>query len=246
MHNSLQAVRVDDRRFIFGMTVTLLLVVFAGFADTYFLWPITRVTHAANGRPLAPSLPLMVHAHALLFTGWMLLITVQAGLVASGRVARHRRLGRVGAVLVPLMLVTGFMTSIEGARNGWNPGGPYPDGLSFMFVGIMDLTVFASLTTAGLLFRRHADLHKRLMLLGTLGLMWPAVTRIPLLAGRVPLMFAVLFALVLTPAVRDFWRGARTRWITLAVGVGICATFPLRVAIGNSSAWRSVAAWLTQ
>jgi hypothetical protein len=85
------------------------------------------------------------------------------------------------------------------------------------------------------------------MLLGAIGgLMWPAITRMPLVAGRLPLMFGLLTMLVFAPAVRDFVAGCRTRWLTLSLGLAILATFPLRVAIGDSAAWRALAAWLVQ
>jgi hypothetical protein len=46
------------------------------------------------------------------------------------------------------------------------------------------------------------------MVLGTMGgLMWPAITRMPVVAGRFPLMFALLSALVLALGKR--FRGAR-------------------------------------
>jgi hypothetical protein len=131
--------------------------------------------------------------------------------------------------------------------DGWNPGGPYPDALSFMFVGIADIVVFTSLTAAGLAWRRRPDVHKRLMLLGTIGgLMWPAITRMPMVAGRFPLMFGVLTTLVLAPAVRDFLTRSRARWLSLGVGLAVLATFPIRPIIANSSAWRALAGWMIQ
>ena len=242
-----QPAAIAERRFLAGMAFTSVAVVFAGFAASYYLWPLTRATHYPAGQPISASLPLIVHVHAIVFSAWAGLLVVQAALVSQGKVAVHRRVGRLGAGLLPIMVVTGLMTAVRGARDGWNPGGPYPDALSFMFVGIADMIVFTGLTSAGLALRGRPDLHKRLMLLGTIGgLMWPAITRMPLVAGRFGLMFGLLTALVLAPAVRDWIAGARARWLTLTVGVGVLATFPLRVAVGNSAEWRSFAAWVIQ
>ena len=238
---------VDDRRFFAGMALAALAVMFAGFATSYYLWPVTRATHYPAGQPISPSVPPIVHLHAVLFSAWVLLLATQVSLVLTGRVAMHRRLGGFAAGLIPLMIVTGLLTAVRGARDEWNPGGPYRDALSFMFVGVADIAVFSGLAIAGLAWRRRPDLHKRLMLLSTLGgLMWPAITRMPVVAGRFPLMFGLLSALVLAPAMHDFWRGMRMRWLTLAVGLGILATFPLRAAVGNSAAWRAFATWLVQ
>lgn len=236
-----------ERRFFAGMTYAAAAIVFAGFATSYYLWPITRLTHYPTGRPISPSLPLLVHLHAAIFTGWVGLLVAQAVLVTRGSIGAHRRAGRAGAVLMVGMVLAGLMTSVQGARDGWNPGGPYRDALSFMFVGIADIAVFTVLTAAGLAWRGRPEVHRRLMVLGTTGgLLWPAITRTPGIAGGVPLMFGVLASVVLAPAIRDFVARSRYRWLTLLVGLGVLATFPLRVAIGNSDAWRAFAAWITR
>jgi hypothetical protein len=241
------AATASERRFFATMAFASLAVVFAGFATSYYLWPISRATHYPAGQPISSSLPILVHVHAVLFSAWVGLLVVQATLVSRGAVTSHRRLGRLGAGLVIAMVLTGLSTAIRGARDGWNPGGPYPDALSFMFVGIADIAVFSTLTASGLVWRSRPDVHKRLMLLGTIGgLMWPAITRMPVVAGRFPLMFGLLATLVLAPAVRDFLTRSRARWLSLAVGVGVLATFPVRIAIGNSSGWRTFAAWIVQ
>jgi hypothetical protein len=238
---------VDDRRFFAGMALAALSVVFLGFATSYYLWPITRATHYPAGQPISSSVPLIVHLHAAAFSAWILLLVAQVSLVMTGRVPVHRRLGGLAAGFIPVMAMTGLLTAVRGARDGWNPGGPFPDALGFMIVGVADIAVFTGLAVAGLAWRRRPDVHKRLILLATLGgLMWPAITRMPIIAGRFVPMFALLTALVLAPAVRDFWHGSRNRWVTLVLGLGILATFPLRVAVGTSASWRAFASWLVQ
>jgi hypothetical protein len=244
---SQHAAKTDDRRFFAMMAFASLAIVFAGFATSYYLWPISRATHDPAGQPISVSLPILVHVHAVLFSAWVGLLVVQATLVSLGNVATHRRLGRVGGGLVLVMVLTGLSTAVRGARDGWNPGGPYSDALSFMFVGVADIAVFALLTAGGLVWRSRPDVHKRLMLLGTSGgLMWPAITRMPLVAGRFPLMFGVLTMIVLAPAAHDFLTRARARWLSLGIGLGVLATFPLRAVIGNSVAWRAFAAWVIE
>lgn len=245
MQTVLDSARVTaERRFFAFMALAALLVVCGGFASSYFLWPVSHATRYPTGRPIPASLPGIVHVHAATFTAWIALLVVQAGLVTANRVPTHRRLGMASAGLVPMMLVTGLLTAVQGARDGWNPGGPYRDALSFMFVGVADLAVFAFTTAAGLYWRVRPELHRRLMIFGTVGgLMWPAITRMPIVAGRPPLMFTVLALLVLAPAVRDLLTRSRHRWLSLAVALAILSTFPLRVAVANTDAWRAVAAW---
>ncbi|HEX7085761.1 MAG TPA: hypothetical protein VF198_05320 [Vicinamibacterales bacterium] len=238
---------VAERRFFAGLALVVLAIVFLGFANTYYLWPLTRATHTATGRLLPSPTPPLVHVHAVLFSGWIVLFVAQACLGARGRVGLHRRLGMAALGLVPLMVITGLATAIHGGRTGWHPGGPYPDSLGFMVAGFRDIANFTVLTGAGLLYRRRPDIHRRLMLLGTIGgLLWPAIVRVPFLAGRIVPLLTVLAALVLAPAVYDFRTRARTRWLSLGLGLAILATFPGAVVVGTSGWWRAFATWVTQ
>ena len=234
-----------DRTFFVGMAIAALATVFFGFAPTYYLKSFTHTAVYPTGLPVSPSLPALVHVHALLFSAWILLFLVQATLIAADRVHVHRRIGIVGAGLAPFMVSVGLMTAMRGARDGWNPGGPYRDSLAFMVVGVVDVLIFAGFVAAGLYFRRRPELHKRLMLLATVGgLMWPAITRMPYVAGRPIVMFTLLGALVLASAVRDVWLQSPVRRVSLAGGLLILAAFPIRVAIGRTDNWHALAAWL--
>lgn len=235
-----------DHRFFTTMAMAALTVVFMGFATSYYLWPITRATHYPTGRPISPAFPLIVHVHAVGFSAWILLLVAQVSLVAAGRTSTHRRLGMAGVWLLPILVLTGLVTAVRGARDGWNPAAAaFADSLGFLIVGLVDLVVFAVLATAGLAFRRRPGVHKRLMLLATLGgLMWPAITRMPIVAGPFLPMFALLSALVLAPAARDFWNGSTHRWLSLLVGLSILASLVLRPALAATAAWRAFAAWL--
>jgi hypothetical protein len=234
-----------DRRFFVGMATAAVATVFFGFAPTYYLKSFTHTAVYPTGLPVSPSLPAIVHVHALAFSAWILLLLVQTTLIAADRPHVHRRLGVAGAVLALFMVIVGVMTAIKGARDGWNPGGPYPDSLAFLIVGLVDILIFAGFVTAGLYFRRRSELHKRLMLLATVGgLMWPAITRMPYVAGRPILMFGLLIALVLASAVRDIRLRSPVRLVSLWGGLLILAAFPIRVSIGLTDSWHALAAWL--
>jgi hypothetical protein len=55
---------------------------------------------------------------------------------------------------------------------------------------------------------------------------------------------ALFGALVLAPALRDFWRRSTHRWLSLSVGLAIVGSVVLRVPVGMTGAWRAFAAWL--
>ena len=231
--------------FYLGMAIAATAVVFGGFAPTYYLKSFAAVTQYPGSAPVSPSLPLLIRLHAMVSTTWLVLLLAQTTLVTAGRTDLHRRLGITGTVVAPLLAVLGVMTAIRGARDGWNPGGPFPDSLGFLVVTLGDILLFSSFVAAGFYYRRQRELHKRLMVLGTLaGLMWPAITRMPYVAPRLLPMFGLLFLLVIAMPVRDYLAQRRVHPISIWGSVAIVASFPIRQLIGTSDTWRHFAAWL--
>src|SRR3546814_7533931 len=158
-----------ERRLYSAAAVLALALVFAGFARTYYL------RSAFDGPPLT----LLLYVHGSVMTSWLVLFIVQARLAARGHAGVHRRLGAFGALLALAVLVLGSMVAVTGARLGHSPPGA-PPPLVFLAVPLGDMLVFALLVGAALWFRRRSDIHKRLMLLGCVGLLTAALARIPL------------------------------------------------------------------
>jgi len=223
------------RRFYPTIAALAIVTVFMGFAPRFY-------DRALNDTP-GPRPFVLVHA--AVFSAWMFLFLVQTSLVAAHRTELHRRLGRVGMALAASMVVLGVMTGIEGARDGWNPGGPFRDALAFLVVPFRDILSFSGFAAAGLYYRRRPEIHRRLMLLATTGgLLWPAITRIQPIQGRLPFMFAVLVAFLAASPVRDIIAHRRPHRVDLIGAVIVMATFPLGIAVGNSDAWHDFAAWI--
>jgi hypothetical protein len=114
---------------------------------------------------VSPFPHLIVHVHAMVFTGWMLLFTLQAWLIRSGQLHIHRRLGVVAVPLVPIMVLLGLATTLISRRVYFAAGNT--DMLAFMIVPLTDMILFPSLAIPALLLRKDAARHKRLMLLAT-------------------------------------------------------------------------------
>lgn len=108
--------------------------------------------------------PLLTHVHALVFIGWLVLLTVQTALIRMHDVRLHRRLGLAAAVMVPLMVALGLTASVSMFRRLYSPDFP-PLTLSMR---IADMLSFGGAAAAGLAFRKKdPSAHKRLMLLAT-------------------------------------------------------------------------------
>jgi len=82
------------------MALLSLLIVFAGFARTYYLKTFTT----------SPTLSPLLHVHGFLFTAWMLLFLAQSALIATHRTDIHKRLGVFGGALAGTLSACGSLS----------------------------------------------------------------------------------------------------------------------------------------
>jgi len=86
MNVAAQTARRRDS-FYLWVAIAAALIVFFGFARTYYL----------KGVFGTPPLSILLHAHAVLVTLWSVLFLIQARLVATHRIDLHRQLGVTAA-----------------------------------------------------------------------------------------------------------------------------------------------------
>lgn len=226
-----------DRAFYSGMAIAMALAVFIGFARTYYLSSYFGTNATLTGGPVST----VVHLHAALFTAWVLLFLVQTSLVATHRVAVHRRLGVAVAGLAALMVVAGTVIALATARRGGGPPGIEP--LAFLVIPLGDMAVFSVLVTAALWLRRNKEAHKRLMLMAYLAILVAAVARLPGVLSLGPLGF---FGLTFVPAlvvamIYDRVTRGRVHPAYLWGGALLILSVPLRLMLSTTSAWHRLA-----
>jgi len=231
-----------DRLFYGGMAIVLAALVFSGFAPTYYMKFFGDGARATvSGGPFTP----LVHLHAALFTGWVLLFIAQTALVASHRLAVHRRLGVAGAMLAAAMILVGTSTAVATAKRGGAPVGVDP--LAFLAIPIFDMILFATFVTTALVLRRNKETHKRLMLLAYISIIVAAVARLP---GVIPLgplaFFGLGYFLVVVAVIYDLVSRRRVHKAYLWGGALMVASVPLRLAISGTGVWHAFAQALTK
>jgi len=231
-----------DRLFYGGIAVAMGLTVMAGFARTYYVPLVAGGPRATlSGGPWT----VVIHAHATLFTAWMLLFIVQTALIAGRRVAVHRRLGVAGAILAGAMVLAGVLTATTSAARGAAPPGVEP--LAFLIVPLFDLVLFSGFVITALLLRRNKEAHKRLMLLAYVSIVAAATARLPgVLPLGPPAFFGMALLFVAAGAVYDFFSRGRVHKVYLWGGAVILFSVPLRLAISGTAMWRSLAELLTR
>lgn len=227
--------RRRERWFYIGMSIALVITVFAGFSRTYYLRPYFTA---------APLMPLL-HLHGLVFTSWLVLFVTQTTLVAAHRTDIHRRLGVAGGVIAVLMVLLGVTTALIRANQGATPL-PGVSPLSFLVVPLGDMLVFPILVGAGFYYRRRPDVHKRLMLLATVSILAAAIARLPfaIMQAGPPAFFGLTDVFVVACVLYDLITLRRIHRATALAGLFIVASQPLRLMLGGTHAWLSFAGWL--
>lgn len=155
----------QDRAFFLAFVALSWLAIVMGFSPEL----------GGQLKGLAPYPPLIVHVHAVVFGGWMVLFTAQIWLIRSRRLDLHRRLGLIAVPMVPVMVVLGVATSLVSRGLRFESG--QNEMLAFMIVPLTDMVLFPSFAIPALLFRKDPALHKRLMLLAVATLLPAAFGR---------------------------------------------------------------------
>ncbi len=227
-----------EHAFFGAMSFTLLLVVCSGFSRTFFL-------HHWFPEVRAPAEPFFA-VHGIVFLTWFVLLSVQSALIAQRRVALHQRLGVLGGVLATVMVVLGIIGAVISARRpGGFTGVPVPPQ-QFMAIPFFDMVVFSSIIGTGFALRRDRATHKRLMLIGSIALITAALARWPPLFRAGPPAFFGVTDLFLLPLIAwDIVSRRRLHPATLWAGLGLVISQPLRLIVSGTSAWLSIAGWLS-
>jgi hypothetical protein len=212
------------------------VTIFAGFGRTLYLRSISG----------APPLSTLLLVHGIVMTTWFVLFCAQVWLAATGHLRWHRRLGWLGAVVALAVIYVGVDAAIDAGRRGVGPA----HGVSmqmFMAIPLFDMPVFALLVGIALWLRRRPDVHKRLMLLASLGMLTPAIARIPLpliQAGGPPLYFGLALGIVGACIAVDTIKQRRLHPAFGWGGALIFAMVPLRLVVAETEVWRRLAGWL--
>lgn len=140
--------------------------------------------------------PAILVAHAVMSVTWLVVLSVQVSLVASGRVALHRRLGIIGAGLGGVMSVVALITAVELRKLDF-VGDPIAN-LAYLAIPLGAWISFTVPFALGLAWRARPDRHRPLMIIAACLLAGPALGRIPeiraaglYLTGLIPDCFVI-------------------------------------------------------
>ena len=184
-----------------------------------------------------PPYSLVANVHAIVMGAFLLLLLAQTVLVAVDRSDLHRRLGLVGMVLAPTLVIVGFILAPANYHTVWQGAhfGPpavqsalapvVPELENILLLQIRVGVLFSLFLAMGLLARGRDDgFHKRMMILGTAVTLPAAFFRIawlPTTLPALPLSLDLYVLLAVSPMLAwDVIRNGRLHrayWIWLPI-----------------------------
>jgi hypothetical protein len=226
-------------RFYPQIALLLALLVIVGFSRSYYFRFLTDL----------PPMVTLVHLHAIVFTGWLVLFAVQTRLIAAHRVQLHMRLGLAGVVLAVCIVALGVATAFHSAAvPRIRPSGLSPQ--QFVVIPLTSITLFAAFVGLGVALRWRAGAHKRLMVLAMIAVLGPAIGRILILLDVRTLASVIqplVAAVFISWCLLHDWRKNHVVHPVFAVGgFVIVASWPIRTLIAGSEWWQPIGAWVAK
>ena len=232
---AINAVRVNRAPVYMGIAALTVAIAIAGFWPKYF-GPLVGGTLQTL---------TIIHVHAVVFVGWLVIVGLQAWFAARGRMALHRRFGDYAMYWGVLVIVVGLVTSFIVFGDRLATGNVGEANIK-LFVPLTDLVVFLPFFIGAGVWKKRPEWHKRFIIVATTILLVAAVHRIRFLGGPPappPVLLAVWLAPIYIAMVYDFVRTRTVHWIYFT---GIAAVLFLkfgRFGMARSETWREMAAW---
>ena len=222
------------RGFYLGLSLYMAGLMTLGFWPSYFALVLGD----------AAELPLFVHVHAAVFVSWMLLFVAQASLIATRRVAQHRRVGRIGIAWGFLVLAVGSITTLLSFARRIELTG-IDTASAFLIWPLLDMIIFAAFFVPAVVYRSRPELHKRFMVVAVTNLLVAAVGRV---VGLDTLVMHTLNVLLWTSPILiamayDFV-GRRIVHPIYVAGLVVLAGSSFRDWVGDSNPWFDFSQWL--
>ena len=223
-------VGVAPRRVLYmGLSALMALIAIVGFWPLYF-GPLVFGTLVQ---------PLLIHIHATVFTGWLVLFFLQAYFAATKRIQLHMTVGRLGIWYALLLIVVGLTTGVVRSA-----GAPPARAPQLLYVSIADMAMFGGFFAAAIWFRKKPKVHRPAMVVAATALLVAAVGRMTFLPPSGPVRLAIWSLPILIAMAFEFRKTKRVHPVYfLGLGVFVIRRYSVPVIIATD-AWGSFARWV--
>ena len=209
-------------------SLLIVAVVLAGFGPSF-------IQIATGSQPR----PWIAHVHAGIYLGWLVLLVSQAVLAARGKIAAHRAVGKFGIGYGALVWVVGLIVSFALPAMHVRAGEWDLDrAVTFLTIPLGDMVLFGGFFAAAIAYRSRPDIHKRLILLACVAIMFAGAFRLSYVAN-LPVQLSVWYSPVVAGMLYDRYKLGRVHpvyWI----GVVVMAIALLRIPFGETALWHGI------
>jgi len=244
--------RAIDRWIFVYMAASFVVLTLVGFIPD----SVMKIAAVKSGAR-AP-FPLVLHFHAILMGSFLLLLLAQTTLAATGKLDMHRSLGRLAMIIVPALVLVGFILVPTIYHAAWYAAQSAPPSaraalqqivrgrdnimLFQLRIGILfPLFIFLGLKARG----KDGAFHKRMMILAVATTLPASIDRIewlPTTLPASPLAPDLYILLILSPLL--IWDLARTHKVHRAYLVAFGAYLALSAGmygVWDTSWWHATA-----
>lgn len=207
--------------------IALLLICLLGFYPTYI-----------SKFPEMVGFTSAHHFHGLMALLWILLLIVQPFLIRAKKYELHRQLGKLGYVIMPLLVVSlFFVAKATYLRNIKTM--PEVEALAILPNGTVEIFDFSILFILAMFYRKNTAYHLRFMASTGLMMVGPGLGRMMVSAG-LPFPVVLLIIILSTTGVALVWMilDIRNKKSAFPMGtfvlLGLSAFF---INANNHSAW---------
>ncbi len=223
--------KVIDRKVFWATAILFPLLIFIGFAKSYYLGAYFDAPPFEN---------VKVHLHGAVMTLWVLLFSVQIALVRTKNIKVHMKLGMVGVALAAAVVISGLVTIYDSLLvreieiNGMSSH-------SFLIIPFTSLMMFVILFSAAIYYRKIAFEHKTLMFLTAINFLPFAFSRMTFIPEQfmIPWAFGAPYLLAIAVFI---WLSVKHRKINKVFAAGLLlliVSAPLRISLMETSIWLS-------
>ena len=218
-----------------AMSLVLIVLVFLGFAPTYYLRPVS-----------AGPIPAYLHVHGAAMTAWFLLLVVQTALIATRRRGLHRRLGIAGACVAAVIVVLNPLVVVWSVPHLMAGNGSTSLTALIVVADLLLVGIFAALVGLAIRWRRYPETHGRMLVLASLAVSGPALGRLSLNLAGTPLPGVI--ALMTLPLLVIIHDRVVMKWVHPVSGWGaaaIAGSTLISIAIANTAAGAAIVQWFS-
>jgi hypothetical protein len=220
------------RKFYVALAVFMTLLIGVGFWPSYY-GPLIRG---------AAQTPVILHIHGVIFIGWMALFIVQTLLAGRGRIQTHRALGSIAVGYAIVLWLMGLLVSFVAPVMHVNAGEwTVDEAATFLPIPLGDMVLFGGFFAAAVAYRSKSEIHKRLMVLATIAIVFAAAFRLQNAGVPMPAAIVVWYVPLALAMAYDFFTRGRVHpvyWIGAAVMA--VALLRLPFALGTTEFWLGI------